>query len=234
MKIAIMQPYFFPYLGYFQLIKAVDKFVLFDDVNFINRGWINRNKILLNGNEFLFTLPLIKASQNKLIHEINIENKESFKKYFGSIVKQAYYKAPHFKVINNLIMEILNHSTDKISTLNFFCIQKICDYLSINTNIVLSSENYKQQNLKGKYRILDICKNEKAKTYINAIGGQELYQTDFFSKENITLNFIKMNQIAYKQFDRTFVPHLSIIDVLMFNSEEQIIELIKEYKLVSQ
>ncbi|MBE9464944.1 WbqC family protein [Dyadobacter subterraneus] len=232
MTIAIMQPYIFPYIGYFQLINAVDKFVIYDDVNFINKGWINRNNILVSGQAHLFTIPLKDASQNKLINEVELAINDPWKKKFLKTVQQSYLKAPNYQKVFHLIEEIVNSGVETISEFTWLALQKVCAYMEITTEIVPSSSIYKNTDLKAQERILDICKQENASHYINPIGGMELYEKNIFEKENIKLNFIKSTAGAYPQFKNAFVPWLSIIDILMFNDAESIGKLLKEFELI--
>ena len=216
MKLAIMQPYFFPYLGYFQLIHAADVFVIFDDVNYINKGWINRNNILVNGKTNLITLPLKEANQEKLLKTIEFN----------------YKKAPFFELIHPIITDIMTSKLDNISAFNLNAITTICNYLDISSKIIPSSVIYNNADLKAQNRILDICKQEKATQYINPIGGIEIYTKELFENAGIELNFIKTNFIEYKQFKNEFIPGLSIIDVLMFNSKEKTKEMLVHFKLI--
>jgi hypothetical protein len=214
-KIGIMQPYFFPYIGYFQLINAVDKFIIYDDVNFINRGWINRNRILINGKESFITIPLHDASQNKLINQIEILNETKWKVKILRSIEQNYKKAPHFSIVFELIYTIINKGYTHISTLNLESIQTVCDYLELNTKIVSSSTHYENKNLSGQSRIIDICQKERANQYINPIGGVELYNRKLFEEKKIRLNFIHPTSVPYPQTVNCFTPYLSIIDILM-------------------
>jgi hypothetical protein len=232
MKIGIMQPYIFPYIGYFQLIKAVDKFVLYDDVNFINKGWINRNRILSNGKDLLFTIPLKDASQNKLINEIDVNWDENWKSKFLKTIEQSYKKAPFYAQILQIIHEIINLNENQFSKVIELNLRLICEYLEIRTEIISSSGIYQNTDKKAQERILDICKQEKASHYINPIGGIELYDKEAFAKQNMQMNFIKTLPIEYKQFKNEFVPWLSMIDVLMFNSKEEINKLLNRFELV--
>jgi hypothetical protein len=220
MTIAIMQPYIFPYIGYFQLINAVDKFVIYDDVNFINKGWINRNNILVSGQAHLFTIPLKDA--------VN----DPWKKKFLKTLQQSYMKAPNYQKVFLLIEEIVNFEARTIAELTLHALQKICRYMNITTEIVPSSSVYNNTELKAQDRILDICKQEKAVHYINPIGGMELYDKNKFEKEGIKLNFIKSTASPYPQFKNAFVPWLSIIDILMFNDTESVDKLLKEFELI--
>ena len=232
MKIGIMQPYIFPYIGYFQLINAVDKFVIYDDVNFINKGWINRNRILNNGKDSLFTIPLKEASQNKLINEIDVNWDSSWKSKFVKTLEQCYKKTPFYLEILPIIEQTLSIDNEPVSKIIEHNLRLICNYLDIKTEIVSSSAIYQNTHLKAQERILDICLQEKASQYINPIGGLELYDKDFFEAKNLQLNFIKSNSIEYPQFKNEFVPWLSMIDVLMFNSKEKIKEFLDNYELI--
>ena len=233
MKLAIMQPYFFPYLGYFQLINTVDDFIIYDDVNFINKGWINRNNILINGNASLITVPLIQASQNKLINEISIMSDNTWKIKLDKTIQLAYKKSPFFNKVYPLIKECIFCDEKLIHIYNFQIIKKICQYLNIKTNILYSSELIdNDKTLKAQHRILDICIKKNNTHYINPMGGLNLYDKTIFKNQNILLSFIKMNSIEYRQFDNTFINCLSIIDVLMFNEIEEIHTLINQYDLI--
>ncbi len=228
MTIAIMQPYFLPYIGYWQLVNAVDKYVIYDDVNFITRGWINRNYILLNKQPFLFTVLLLGASRNKLINEISVnDNQIKLIKTFES----AYKKAPFFNDVFEIIIEIFEYCDKNLAKFVGNSIIKISNYLDLKTEFIYSSEMKKNSLLKGQEKILNICNILKANEYINAIGGQKLYNKVDFESNNIHLYFLKTRPIEYKQFNNEFVPNLSILDVMMFNSAEQINKMSKEYEL---
>ena len=169
-----MQPYFFPYAGYFQLAASVDKFVLFDDVNFINRGWINRNRILVSGKEYLFTAPLHDVSQNKLIKDIKILEELNWKVKLLKTIVQAYKKAPYFMDAYPIISQIINYDNLNLSEYIYHSLVKINEYLGIGCAFVPSSSVYNNQHIKGQDRILDICSKESATEYTNLPGGQEL------------------------------------------------------------
>jgi hypothetical protein len=231
MKLAIMQPYLLPYIGYFQLIKAADRFVIYDDVNFINKGWINRNNILVSGKAHLFTVPLINASQNKLIHEVAISN-EPWQKKLLRTLEQSYQKAPFYPMVFPIVENIITYQSQNISELAVFSLTEIVRYLGIDTEIVTSSRIYENDYLKSQDRILDICRKDGATTYINPIGGMELYDKDLFREHGVDLFFIKSKPIEYPQFKNHFVPWLSIVDVLMHNSPSQTHEFLDAYDLI--
>lgn len=232
LKLAIMQPYFLPYFGYYQLLNLVDKFVIYDDVNFISRGWINRNNILVGGKAHLFTIPLLDASQNKSIHEVQVSPDPVWRKKLLKTIAQAYRKAPHYEPVFPLIEEIVNDHSVSIAD---YCLQgliKTARYLDIDTEIVQTSRSYDNTDLSGQNRILSICQKEGADQYINPIGGQDLYDKTLFKNEGITLNFIRSKPFAYPQFKNEFVPWLSILDVMMFNSPAEIQGYLSEFELV--
>ena len=180
-----MQPYVFPYIGYFQLICATDIFVFYDDVNYINRGWINRNKILLNGKEQLFTIPCIDASQNKLI---------TLKFDGGMPVSQL--------AVNSVI--------------------NVCEYLHLQRSFKISSEEYDNRELKKADRLINICHIEGINAYINPSGGREIYSKEYYKDRGVRLDFLISDKVEYAQFNNAYVPWLSIIDILMFNSKDKI------------
>jgi hypothetical protein len=232
MKVGIMQPYFFPYIGYWQLINVVDKFVIYDDVNFIKGGWINRNRIILNNEVKMVNIKMKGASSNRLINEIELANDEVYNKKLLKTIENSYIKSPYFDSVYPLIWNIINNEEYKLSKFLEYLIQQICKYLSINTEIVISSEINKNNNLKGQDKVLAICKELKADVYINAFGGVELYSKEVFLENGMELNFIKSKPIHYRQFNNEFVPWLSIIDVLMFNDIEKVKHMLKEYDFV--
>lgn len=234
MKVAIMQPYIFPYIGYFQLIHAVDSFVFYDDVNFIKRGWINRNRILIDGDEKLISFPCIKASQNKLINEvkINLKNKE-----YNSILKtiyHAYKNTPKFKNIYPIIESILQANVNNISELAILSIKKISHHLDINTDFLISSHNYSNSKGMDKAdRLIYITKELKSDEYINAFGGRDIYSKKYFRNNRIELQFLKPIIKEYNQNTTKFTPNLSIIDVLMFNDKSTIKNIfLNSYELI--
>ena len=231
MKVAIMQPYFFPYIGYFQLINAVDVFVIYDDVNYIKQGWVNRNRILINNKEHYFNLVLSSVSQNKKINEIFIDENIKWKENLIKKMSFSYAKAPFFYEVFPIIKEIILNNQFNLSVFLTFSLKEICSYLEIKTKFLLSSEININADAKAEDKIITICKKLGATNYINAIGGQELYNKTKFDENSLKLQFLKTNVIQYNQFNANFVPWLSIIDVLMFNEKEKIFKYLEEYQL---
>lgn len=232
MKLGIMQPYFFPYIGYWQLINAVDQYVIYDDVNYIKGGWINRNRVLINGEAKYLNLQLDQASPNKKINEINISTNEVAHRKLLNTLQMSYSKAPYFDECFTLVKEIMDYDDVNLGRFLENSIRNVCEYLGMTTNIILSSEVIKNNELKGEDKVLEICKALNADTYYNAIGGQELYSKERFKSWGISLSFLKTNRIEYPQFRNEFLSNLSIIDVMMFNSKEEIKRMLEEYELV--
>ncbi|WP_452227713.1 WbqC family protein [Lacinutrix sp. MEBiC02404] len=234
MKIAIMQPYVFPYIGYFQLIHAVDEFVFYDDVNFIKRGYINRNNLLVNGEKHQFVIPCKNISQNKLIKDIEILFDDKGKQKFLKTLQQTYKKAPFFNEVYFLLEKLITEDSSKtISEFAIGSIKAISNYLSLTCKWAVSSKDYEEsRGLKKEERLIQVAKKAKATTYINPLGGLELYKKEDFESHDITLHFLKSNNINYKQFSNDFVPWLSMIDVLMFNSILDIKKMLNEFELI--
>lgn len=227
-----MQPYFFPYIGYWQLINAVDKYVIYDDVNYIKGGWINRNRILINDKTSIINLRMNGASPNKLIKEVQVSSDNQWKKKLLKTIEQSYKKAPYFEKNFQIIEEIINYDEVNLSPYLENSINKIAEYLDIKTEIILSSNIIKDNSLKGQDKIIEICKNLEVTEYYNAIGGVELYSTRDFEANEIKLKFVETKSIKYKQFNNEFVSNLSIIDVMMFNSKEEIRKILGMYSIV--
>jgi len=230
MKVGVMQPYFLPYIGYFQLMKYVDKYVIADDMNFIKGGWINRNFLLLDGKPFLFHLQIIGASQNMWIRSIEVAPDQH---KLLKTIEVNYRKAPFFNEVFPLIEEIIQYKTINLARFVGNSLFKIAEYLKFDTQFEYEGDNPQSEYLlKAQERLISNCKLFGATRYINAIGGKSLYSKEEFMKAGIELYFLKTRSIEYKQYNHPFVPNLSIVDVLMFNSIEQINELMLQYDLV--
>jgi len=229
MSIAIMQPYLFPYIGYFQLVNAVDKFVFYDDVNFIKSGWINRNRILINDKPGYLTLQLKDASSNKLIKDVFFEKNDKFLKK----IEYAYKKAPFFEHVMPVVEKCINIDTVSISKMAANSVVQVCDYLMINRYFYYSSSLDAVNFGKNRVgRLVDICRYFNSKNYVNNYSGAALYKKEEFSEYNIDLKFLKPSVVAYKQFSGEFVSSLSIIDVMMFNSKDIINTYLNQYELI--
>lgn len=233
MKLAIMQPYFFPYIGYWQLINSVDEFVIYDNIQYTKKGWINRNRILLKNTSSIITLPIEKDSDFLDIRDRRVSNSffENNQQTVGKI-EAAYKKAPFFNAIFPSIERCLNFKEPNLFKFILNSIREVKSILSIATPITVSSDIEIDHTLKGKEKVLSICAVKKANTYINPIGGQILYSKPDFKERNVDLFFLNTaSPLVYKQFDNKFVPNLSIIDIMMFNTPEEIAVLLTQYTL---
>lgn len=233
MKVAIVQPYTFPYIGYFQLINAVDVFVFYDDVHFIKKGWINRNNLLVNGNANLFSIPLVKPSQNKLINEIEMSLDDKWISAFFKKLAHGYSKAPYYKEIEVLVHQVFQNENKRISQLAMNSVIDVSAYLSLDTEFKTSSIDFSEsRGMNRADRLVEITKQLGGNEYINPIGGVELYKKDYFKVESINLGFIQCDLSEYPQNNNPFLGGLSIIDVLMFNSPEEVRQLLQKYSII--
>jgi len=235
MKLAIMQPYLFPYIGYFQLMHAVDRFIYYDDVHYIKGGWINRNRILVNGRAAFFSVPLNHASSHSLINDTHIDLEQSGHAWnkLRKTLSQEYARAPFFTPIFALIESVFTTRADTIADLAIRSIQATATLLGLDlaAESYRSSERHTHRELKGSARVLDICAREGATQYVNLPGGRELYAAQAFQSQGIELRFIEAETPRYTQFGAEFVPALSILDVLMFNGAEATRRLVERYEL---
>ncbi len=232
MKLGIMQPYFFPYIGYWQLLNMVDHYIIYDDVDYIKGGWINRNKILINGKPTYINLPLLGAGSFRKINEIMVDHKDVLTRKNLHKIEFAYRKAPYFSEVFPLVKRILLAQCDTLSAFNKNLIQEVEIYLEIRTPVQSASDFSDTVQLKGVDRIVALCKKTGSDEYINAIGGMDLYQKDYFADNGIKLSFLKTKDIQYRQFSNIFYPNLSILDVMMFNSREMVQSYLEQCILV--
>lgn len=232
MSVAIMQPYFFPYLGYFQLVQAVDDFVFYDDVMFIKKGWINRNRILMQGKEFLFTIPLEKQSQNKTIRESNVAWGPEFPTKLIVQLHAAYKKAPFFDQVMPRIEALFAQKPVSMAELAGKSIELVWQYLGLEKRFHYSSQLPDNQADGRAERLIHLTKSLGSTHYINALNGQSLYEKGFFATHGVELSFIKPALIPYSQGKTaSFEPGLSMIDVLMWNDSAAIVDMLKNYSL---
>lgn len=223
MKIGIMQPYFLPYIGYFQLMNCVDKFVVYDNIQFTKKGWINRNRMLVNGSDTYFSIPLKKDSDFLDVRErflSDIWKEESLK--LLNRVKENYRKAPHFQEAYPVIEKCFLYENSNLFDFVFNSLKTINYYLGIQTELIISSQLKIDHSLRSEEKVIAICKELDADLYINPIGGTALYDKNKFADSGVLLKFHKVTNIEYPQFSHAFVPFLSILDVIMFNSKEKV------------
>lgn len=246
MKLAIMQPYFFPFIGYFQAINAVDKYILYENLDYIKEGWMSRNRVLIKNKTPSYFSPILEGrSSNKKIYEIELNTNFNWRRKLLNKVFFNYKGSSFFDESYNLIEECINIEGDILFMYNSQIIYKIAEHLEINTEIQYDNKHYlpleqklaegiiqNTQYEKKLMRVFEICKQEKANVFVNAIGGRKLYDKKRFKEDGIDLFFVETEEIVYKQFSDDFHPNLSIIDVLMHNGREKTKELLKNYKLI--
>lgn len=234
MKLAIMQPYLLPYIGYFQLLNAVDVFLIYDDVQFVRKGWQHRNRILVNGCDKGFSLPLEKAPQKALINERTIAKTfwEHEQDRLLRTLQRSYAKAPYFEEGYQLALSCFRHADSNLSGFVEHSIRVCCEYLGIHTKLIRSSTLDIGTGLRGQDRILALCRLLDTRHYINPIGGLLLYDRNAFREQGIHLSFLRSKEIQYEQFAHPFVPWLSIVDIIMFNPIERISEYLHQFELV--
>jgi len=234
MKIGIMQPYFLPYIGYWQLLNGVDRFVVCDNMQFTKKGWMRHNYILNNNGSSMFTIPVKHGPR-----ELNICDRYITEQYFEKDadkiirkIKSVYQKAPYFEEVMPVVEQCILFKEDNLFLFILNSIKTVSGYLGIATQILVLSQIEADHSLKKQDRVIEICKKLGTRSYINTIGGLELYDKDIFGSNELELKFIKPKNIEYKQFQDQFVPNLSIIDVMMFNSKDEIKNMLNMYELI--
>ncbi len=234
MKLGIMQPYFFPNLSHFALIKHVDHWVIFDGVQFIRHGWIERNRILKPDSGYQYiAVPLVKHTRDTLIRNVLIRNSENWKQKIKSQLGHYKKRAPHYSKVLAFLDDCFEFETDSIVQLNAHLLKKTMDYLELPFEFSIYSElelNHENVTAPGDWA-LEISKNLKASHYVNPIGGKELFDKQKYADNNIQLNFLALENTEYVQKGNDFESHLSIIDVMMFNSPEEIREMLSKIEL---
>lgn len=233
MKLAIMQPYFFPYIGYWQLMYAADRFVIYDDVNFIKQGWINRNRILINGAPRYITVPLDGASPNKRICDIAVQGGQRWRNKMVKSIESAYGRSAYYSAVYPEIERQIRHKAINLAGFLAAHLTSMVEFLGIETEIVLSSRTYRNSDLTGQERVIDICRREGASAYINLPGGRELYDAEGFGATNVDLVFLSSRISPYKQRTADFVPNLSVIDTLMEIGTEGVAERLRQFDLAA-
>lgn len=232
MKLGIMQPYFLPYIGYWQLLNWVDKFVIYDNIEFEKAGWMRRNRILINGKDKMFTLPVKKDSDYLNVNQRFLaDNVGSEIDKILKWIKVSYSKAPYINNIYPLLEEIFKFKEKNLFSYIYNSVIVIAEYIGIHTEIIISSTVQIDHSLKGKYKVMEICKKLNANEYINPIGGINLYDKLEFGNNGITLKFLESALPVYRQDTEWFVPGLSIIDVLMYNSKDEITKMLNEFNM---
>jgi hypothetical protein len=232
MVVACMQPYLLPYLGYWQLLAAADHFVLLDDVHYINRGWINRNRILVGGAEKWLTVPLLKASQNKEIREIDIAPRPDWQPALERTLSQAYARAPRRDEVLALLGKIFAFPDSGLCSFLEHSIRVVAAHLGLDPVISRSSEAHPKGDLRGSARILDVCRRLGATTYANLPGGRELYDPAEFLREGIDLRFIQTDWETLPLAGESHEHAFSVLHLLMWNPPEVVSSATRRHRLV--
>lgn len=232
--LAVMQPYLFPYVGYFSLMHRCTDFVFYDDVNFIKQGWINRNQILVNGQPQLFSVPLVNGSSNVFIKDVVISENGRFKTKLIKTLEQSYSKARFFGRGMEYVLEVLSHEERNLSEVATKSVNLASEIIGVSTRKFHSSINFPEsRGVDRTERLLSICESLQCETFVNPIGGCHLYSKELFAKRGVELKFIKTKAVDYSQFKtNAFVPNLSIIDLLMHLPAHEILAAVQSYELV--
>ncbi len=232
MNLAIMQPYFLPYIGYYQLMAAVDVFVVYDNIKYTKKGWINRNRMLQNGTDVMFSLPLKSGSDTLNVCQRELATDFQRDKLLNQL-RGAYARAPHFEPTYAVLEKIVKHEENNLFRFLLHSITTMCAHLGLGTTIRTSSDIAVDHALKSQDKVLALCNALKADAYINPIGGTELYARETFQAHNIQLKFLQSKPLEYLQWGQAFVPWLSMVDVLMFNPLEAVqTRLLSNYELI--
>ena len=228
----IHQPYFIPYIGYWQLINSVDLFAIADNYKFIKQGWIHRNRIMEMDTVRYFNIEVDHISQNRNIcdHKIKPIDKELKLKQLG----QYYHNAPYLNQGLNLMDKMFSFKGDNLADFLYHSIQLLCNYLQIGTKIVRTSDYPQDPELRFADRVYDYCRQMGADTYYNLIGGMNLYSFEEFREHGFKLAFLESIPMPYRQSGKEFVFGLSILDIIMRNSVEEIQELLNSYRLITE
>lgn len=233
MTSAIMQPYFLPYIGYFQLIHAADQFILYDNIQYTKKGWINRNRILQNGKDEFITLPLKKGSDFLNVNERFLA--DDFAQEAAATLRKLanlYKKAPSFQAVFPILEKIYTHPERNLFAFIHHSLREVCAYLDIKTPIVISSHIQIDHQLRSAEKVIALCQATQTTVYMNPIGGLALYDGAQFKAAGLRLQFQKAKWIEYEQFGQAFVPWLSILDVMMFNEKTVIQDMLNAYEVI--
>jgi hypothetical protein len=227
-----MQPYFFPYLGYWQLLSLADRFVLYDDVNYIKGGWVNRNRIMINGQASYITIPLHGASSNKLICDLAINNSSKWREKMLKSIDNSYRKSGFYQEVYPIIDNVIRYECENLADYLRHQIELIAGFLGIGTKLISTSRSYDNNTLSGQERVIDICKKESANVYFNLAGGLSLYDSRAFEESGLSLRFLTMKPVNYPQKSADFIANLSIIDALMAIGKEGVVDRLSQFNVI--
>lgn len=231
MTLGIFQPYFLPYIGYWQLMAMVDRFVVYDNIEYTKKGWINRNRFLQGGTDAYFTVPIKKGSDFLTVAERQVADVFDRDKLLRTL-SASYRRAPQFDTVFPVIERIVRAPLNNLFDYVHHSLVEMARFLEIETPMVVSSTMAIDHTLKAEQKVLALCKAMGADRYVNPIGGQALYSPAAFAAESIRLDFMQSRLREYPQFGNTFVPNLSILDVLMFNPKATVRAMLSEVDVI--
>jgi hypothetical protein len=215
-------------------MNAVDEFIVYDNIEYTKKGWINRNRILVDGKDSYITLPLKKDSDYLDVRDRYLAESWLLAKHkMLNRITASYKRSPQFNWVFPLIEGCVLFEENNLFAFILHSLRQVKEYLTISTPLLISSSLSVDHELKADQRVMGICRARKADTYLNPIGGVNLYSKDHFKEQGIDLHFLKTNDFTYKQFDGTFIPFLSILDVMMFNSKDKIVEYLNTFYSIS-
>ena len=232
MKIAIMQPYFFPYIGYFSLIQNTEHFIFFDTPQYIRKGWINRNRIIGgNGKDIYFTVPVEKVERDTAIRNVPISYKDDWREKMMGQLTIYKKRAPYYQNVTELVRSVITPDYRNISELAIASIKKTCEFIDMKLECDIYSEmSLPEFTVKEPDEwALYITKYTGYDTYVNPPGGKTFFKQEKYKNEGIELQFLSQELIPYRQRTKEFIPGLSIIDVLMFCTPDEIKEMMDHY-----
>lgn len=232
MRVAVMQPYFVPYFGYFQLLHAVDRFVIYDDVQFTRSGWIHRNRIAVGGAPSWITLALRRDSDTLPVRDRALT--EDFRARNAKLLRRvegAYRSAPFFEEVRPLLDAVFGHHEPGLFAFVRHSVEVVAAHLGIETPLVTSSSLGVDPDLRGQDRVLAMAEAAGARTYVNPPGGVSLYDAEAFQARGMDLRFLQPAVLAYAQGAHEFLPSLSILDVLVHNPLDRIRARLDDYAL---
>ena len=234
MKLAIMQPYFFPYPGYFSLIKNADKWIFNDEVQMIHKGWVERNRILKqNGGWHYIRMPLVKHKYTTLIKDVRVRTHEDWQRKILAQLGHYRKSAPHYYQVISFLNEVFKKKFDCLTHQNAYLLQMTCAYIGFEMKYeVLSEMDIDFRYIKAPDDwSLNICKALGYDHYLNPILGKSFYDRNKYEKNEIQLDFLRFNEPPYKQFNDEFISGLSIIDIMMFNTPDEINTMLDDFTL---